>query len=209
MNTKARTSTFTSSRTRMGVVAVAAALGLALAGCGSGDDNAAQAPAESSAAPTSAAPATDPTTGTEATDAPTDDTVYKAIDTAIAQLPGAKAYDLELDDNGTGYEIEVTDGTTEREVKVAGDGVTVQGTDDDAADADNAKEANEATVDMKAAIEKVLAQQPGMVTEAEIDRDRDGQLKDVLAWDIEVRDADNNEHEFVVDAASGEVHRDN
>lgn len=231
MRTNTR-NTFRTKRRGVATAAAVAALGLTLAGCGGGSDTASQQPAAPEASATTPAegqqtsPAAAPTSETPTTQATTQGTaqaaagagdddipastevVNTAIDTAVAQVPNAVAYDFEYDDDQ--FEIDVTDGQSEREVTIDADGTTVIEQDnDDLGDFlnENREEVLNAEVDMKQAIQVALNQQAGIPTSAELDKDRNlvGDAPDTLAWDIEIAAQDGTEADIVIDAVTTEV----
>lgn len=222
--------TFRTKRRGVATAAAVAALGLTLAGCGENTDTASQQPAapeagatspaegqqtSPAAAPTSETPTTQGTTqGTSQAAAGDDDipasteVVNTAIDTAVAQVPNSVAYDFEYDDDQ--FEIDVTDGQSEREITIDADGTTVVEQDnDDLGDFlnENREEVLNAEVDMKQAIQVALNQQAGIPTSAELDKDRNlvGEAPDTLAWDVEIAAQDGTEADVVVDAVTTEI----
>lgn len=194
-----RLSTRTLSRTGA-LAALALAVG-AVAGCSSGTNgDAATPPANADASVT----ATETASADDFTAAPggpsMDESVHTAIDTAVGQMPGSRAFDLEKEDDGNAYEIDVTDGTTVTEVRISADGTSVQRTSTSDLDDDDRRELQAATIEMAEAIDIALGRQGGVITDVELDTE-DG----VVVWEVQVRASDDAEHDFDIDAATGEV----
>ena len=130
------------------------------------------------------------------------DASIAAADTAEAEVPGSRAFDLEFNDNGT-YDIDVTDGTMVQEMVVDMDVVILTETDD--LDDDDRAELDAASVTKQEAIATALADTPGTVNDAELD-DEDGSVD--VRWEIDILPAaGGGEVEIHVDAATGQIVR--
>ncbi len=194
--------------------AAALALTLGLASCGDGAGTA-DSPSASSAqdstettaatsAGTEGSPsATDDGDGEARDDATredrdvSDDSAIAAADAAEALVPGTRAFDVEVDDDG-GYNVDVSDGATVTEVKVVNGSATVAETDD--LD-DERAELAAAAVSLQDAVATALAANPGTVTDVELDDDDNST---VVRWEIEIDLESGGEIEVYVDAATGE-----
>ena len=185
------------------LAALALAVG-AVAGCSSDDGTPTSDATATAATDASATPSDDATDDGGFTAGPggpsEDTTVHTAIETAIAQMDGSRAFDLEHEDDGNAYEIDVTDGTTVTEVRISSDGTSVQRTETDDLDGDDQRELEAATVEMAEAVDIALGEQGGLVTDVELDTEND-----VVIWEVQVRASDDVEHDVDIDAASGDV----
>ncbi len=205
--------TFLTARRQLGTVAAIASLGLALTACGNQADEPAAAPAQETSASAPAAPATsEPTASAQGTNNPLAedvaakvDTVYTAIDTALAASTGLTAYGYEFDN--TTHKVDVTNATEENEIKVSLDGKTVENVGvDGIGDLTNDREdVVAAKVPMKQAIQEAVKVVPGVPNDVELDRDEELLGADHLGWKIELTDANNKDREVLVDAISGKV----
>lgn len=191
-------------------LAVLAASGLAISGCSQAQDTATDAGTAASDAASQAGDAAGDATdsakdATGSGDAATGDNeaALAAIDTAIAEFSGSKAVAFDREDDGSAYDVDVADGTTLREVRVSADGSSVEKSEEDDLDSDEAEEAAAATVDMKDAIETALGEQTGTLTDVELDHEDDDKAKP-LRWEIEIEDS-NTDHEIYVSATDGSV----
>nr|NLD41803.1 hypothetical protein [Actinomycetales bacterium] len=200
---------------RTAIFAAAAAATLGLAACSTPSEEGTPLPTvQETVAPGTEAttPAGTPTAGTEGqtgqTDAGASDDVaaheqelLEAIAAAEAAVPGARAFDLDREENGNKYEIDVTDGVTVTELDVVGGVATITDTGD--LDSDDRAEFEAATVTIQEAIGIALAENPGVVHEIELDDDDDSVN---VRWEFEVRQ-DGSGVEFWVDAVTGQLGR--
>ena len=191
-------------------LAAAGALAFTLAACG-GDDTTSQP--SGNGGPVSVTPAAPPTAGGPATDASTagatspgatasrsaadDEARNAAAVAAIAtaeKAAGGKAYEIDDEDDDQTWEVDVMVGDRSVEVKVSGDGRTVQGQtdDDDADDSDKARLARAKTT-LAQGIEAALAEVPGALDDVDLD-DENG----VDVWKVTVDATDNDDVEVYV-----------
>lgn len=191
-------------------LAAAGALAFTLAACG-GDDSTSEPAGDGG--PVSVTPAAPPTAGGPATDASTagatspggatsrsvadDEARNAAAVTAIAtaeKAAGGKAYEIDDENDDQSWEVDVMVGDRSVEVKVSGDGRTVQGQtdDDDADDSDKARLARSKTT-LVQGIEAALAEVPGALDDVDLD-DENG----VDVWKVTVDAADNDDVEVYV-----------
>lgn len=195
------------TRTILGLTA-AGSLVFALGACGGNDDTAAEQPAGDSVV--SVTPAVPPTAGGAATDAattaPTTGATTAAADAearnaaalaAIATAEGAangKAYEIDDEDDDQTWEVDVMVGDRSVEVKVSGDGRTVQGrNDDDGADNDDKARLDRAQTTLAQGIEAALAEVPGSLDDVDLDDEGN-----VDVWKVTVDAADNDDVEVYV-----------
>ncbi|GAB48742.1 PepSY domain-containing protein [Mobilicoccus pelagius] len=204
---------FLGRRRAFRAAAAATVLGATLVGCGSNDEQPAQqqpAPVETTTVTATNEPAPSQSASAQGTNNPvkkdvagSTDLVYTALATATGSLAGGKAVEYDFED--TSPEVTVSDGQKAQKITLATDGTTVEKTKDESVDKDDKADIAAATVDMKQAMEAALKAVPGVPKSAELDRDHKAVRSDVVGWDIKIVDANDKEHEVVVDAATGEV----
>ncbi|MDO5495611.1 MAG: PepSY domain-containing protein, partial [bacterium] len=121
-----------------------------------------------------------------------------AIALAEEAVPGTRAIDLDREDDGAKYEIEVTDGTTLTKVEVEGGAARVE--ESEPLEADERAEFEAAVITIQEAIRKALDTWPGIVDDIELDEDGD---LNAVVWEFTIHQ-DGREIEVWVDAATGE-----
>ena len=176
----------------LGGVALAAAL--ALTGCGSDEPPATPAPVEAEEANPgdgSGAPVQDDTTGVTLSAA-------QAVERALDEVDDGLVVQLDLDDDDGAqrWEVEVVDGSgigTQFDL-VGGDVVEQERFDPD----DEDLEAHDVLA--AEAIEIAEAETSAALIDLQLDRENG-----VLVWEVELRGDDGAEHEFNIDAMTGEV----
>lgn len=109
-------------------------------------------------------------------------------------LDGSSAVEIDDDDRRGGWDVTVTDGTTEQEVRVSEDLSTQVGESENDDDYDIDPASLEIT--LADAVERALTEQDGTVTDVSLDED-DGRG----IWEVELDD----ETDVDVDASSGDV----
>lgn len=196
-----------------------------LVGCGGEPGDAPSKPSASripgSAAPStpgvpspSSGPTSTPTaesTG-EPTGAPSDNESVRRLATAgataVGAVDGATVISIERDDNR--WEVELADSAgDEHDVTVSADGSEVQsGPRKDEQDGDdrgkNLRRVADAKLDFAAAAEAAVGKVPDAeVDDVSLDNHRDGSGPTV--WDVNLRGADGQEHDLVIDAGDGSV----
>lgn len=133
----------------------------------------------------------------------------RAAQAALGAVPGSTLTSIEAEEHGHVWEVEVVsqDGT-EHQMDVR-DGKVVSGPtpeDDDARDkAERRKLLSAAKFDYARAAAKITAAVPeGRITELSLDTERGRTV-----WEADVRTPDGTKHEVAVDAATGEITRNN
>ncbi|NBE98094.1 metallopeptidase [Nonomuraea sp. KC401] len=148
-----------------------------------------------------------PTSGTASPSGPETGGLKRAAQVALAAVPGSVLVSIETEESGRLWEVQVVekDGTEHR-LDVAGEKV-VNGPATEDADADDKAERRDqvaaAKLDYAQAAEKILATVPeGRLTELNLDTERDRTV-----WEADVLTPDGTKHKVAVDAATGEVVR--
>ena len=162
----------------------------------SGTAAASTAPASGSASSASSASGTASSAGA----AQGTDPAFAAIDAALGQHADGIIVELDLDDRGKKWGVDLVTGSEVRELDVTSDGaVTETGRKSDEKDAGQAREA---TVTAKEAITTALEGRDGQaVDDVDLDED-DGRL----VWEVELDREDGTDgDEVTVDAKTGEV----
>ncbi|WFP17521.1 peptidase [Citricoccus muralis] len=113
-----------------------------------------------------------------------DDPVFAVIDAVLAEYADGFIVDIDREDRGDRYDVDVVVGNEVIELEVTVDGEIRE--DDREGDDDDVREAQQATVTAAEAIQEALNQQEGSVfDEAQLDDDDDR-----LVWDIDLDDED-------------------
>jgi uncharacterized membrane protein YkoI len=188
-------------KTPMLILGAATAGILALGGCGQGEDSGAQdsGAAGPSSSASSGAQASAPGASSQASGSAAGDPVFAALDAVMAEHSGATVIAVSQEGSGV-YEFDLVEGETVLELEAsAGGDVRETGSDQDAEDVADAREAQ---VTVEEAIATALdGRADRMIDEAELDH-HGGQL----VWEIDLDDAQGAEAEQVnIDAASGDV----
>ncbi|MGO1182710.1 MAG: PepSY domain-containing protein [Micrococcaceae bacterium] len=190
-------------------IATTAGAGLAaialLAACTTeeGSDSVSQPPIDTpSAAATDAGADPEATESTETSDQASDaasddatadtgaqgeDPVFGVIDDVLAEYADGIIVDVDKEDRGDRYDVDVVVGNEVIELEVTLDGEIRE--DDREGDDDDVREAQQATVTAAEAIQEALNQHEGSVLdEAQLDEDDDR-----LVWDIDLDDENGND----------------
>lgn len=113
-----------------------------------------------------------------------DDPVFAVIDAVLAEYADGIIVDIDREDRGDRYDIDVVVGNEIVELEVTVDGEIRE--DEREGDDDDIREAQQATVTAADAIREALNQHEGsMLDEAQLDEDDDR-----LVWDIDLDDQD-------------------
>ena len=157
---------------------ITASAALFLGACSASDD--------ASTTETTAAEATNDTAAADDRQAG-DDPAFAAIDAVLAEHGDGIVINVDREDDGKAYDVDVVVGTEVIELEVDADG-TVREDERESGDDDVAK-AQDASVTAADAIRGALDQHPdGLLDEAELDEDNGD-----LHWKIELDDADRND----------------
>lgn len=135
--------------------------------------------------------ATEGDTATETTSdaegASGDDPVFSAIEAVLADYADGIIVDIDRDDDGSHYDVDVVAGDEIIELEVTTDGDITE--DEREGDDDDIQEAQQATVTASEAIEEALSQNDeAVLDEAQLDED-----DDQLTWEIDLDDQDGND----------------
>lgn len=172
--------------------ATIAALSL-LAGCGSSqepktDDAAVEVEQEQTTVDASA-PAENDDAATQNSEATAEDDVFTVIQSVEREYADGVIVDIDREDDGSYYEVDVIEGNEKIELKVSASGEVTE-EEREAADEDDVAEASAATVTVTEAIQQALeqAEDDAWFDEAELDED-----DDQLRWQIDLDDQDGND----------------
>ncbi|HHW84268.1 MAG TPA: hypothetical protein GX743_10755 [Actinomycetales bacterium] len=141
-----------------------------------------------------------PTTAGEATAHERE--LLDAIQLAEAAVPGTRAIELEREDDGRLFEIEMTDGMLLTQVEVRGGEAFVM--DSEHLDGQDMRRFEASVITMREAIRKALNGWPGIVEKIELDDDDDDM---VVHWELKIHQGD-DDVEIYVDATTGEAKLD-
>lgn len=162
-------------------------LSLSLAACGDSTDTDTATTMGATTA-TSAETAPGDTTDTQETTVTGEDPVFQAIDAVTAAHPDGIITDIDREDSTDVYDIDVVVGQDVLELVVnAGTGEVREEERDN--DDDSVREANDAQMNIRAAIEQALEQHPDGVLDEISLNEEDGRLE----WDIDLDDANRND----------------
>lgn len=163
-------------------------LSLSLAACGDSTDTDTATTMDATTA-TSAETAPGETTATQEATATGEDPVFQAIDAVTAAHPDGIITDIDREDSTDVYEIDVAVGQDVLELVVNAGTGEVREEERDNDDDEDLREANDAQMTIRAAIEQALEQHPdGVLDEASLNEE-DGRLE----WDIDLDDANRND----------------
>lgn len=182
----------------LATLALAGLLATGLAACGLDDEDG----ASGSGTPTEATEESSPTPTDDATEGSRDagaSTVQDlgwAIDAAEGEV-GGTAYQVDREDRG--WEIDVAVDGRSTEVRIGPEGAVVGTGDDDDLDDDDRRSLDAARITLREAVQAAVAQVPGDVTDAELDRE-DG----THVWEVGLEDA-GDEIDVDVDVTDGSV----
>lgn len=205
---------------RSGLIAAAALLVVAMSGCSDGDDQGGgavtgAAPSRSSATPAgTSSPGTEPSTDTSAptegatspsgADMPEEtQALLRAGSLGLEEVANSTVYSIESENGGDVWEVEVvTPDGAKHEMYIAADGQSVaQPPRADGQKTKYRERIEGATIDFQQAVEVVLGQVPSArIKELNLDHDRG-----VIVWEADVADDSGTARSLKIDAASGEV----
>lgn len=124
------------------------------------------------------------------------DEVYSIIEAVEAEYSDGIIVDIDLDDNGSQYEVDVVAGNEVYELDVSADGdITVHDTDND--DDDDIREAQQANVTVTEALDEAFGQH----SDASFDQIQLDEDNGDLFWEIELDDANGSEIEMEISAS--------
>lgn len=173
----------------------AAAVTMGVAGCG-GDDNAGgDAPASSSTQATSSQQQSGSTASAQ------DGGLLSAAETALGKVGSGTVISIDSERQGKVWEVQIiTSDGTEHEVLVSSSsGEVVEQPRAEKADAEDTSAVQAATVDYRAAVQKIRDVRSGTITELNLDK-----YRGTVVWEADVRH-NGTKYEVKIDAASGKV----
>ena len=188
------------------LVTVSVAAAFLLAGCSGTDGADEAAPTEPTTTATGMAPAESPTQASPsptapATDGAVSDVALTAIATAVASVPGSRAFSYDRDDRDRYIEVGVIDAQSVERVAVLDiTGTRVTRTENEGRlDSSDLADFNAATVGMVDAITTAQAGTPGVLREADLE-----DPNQTIVWEIQLGDGA-SPTTVVVDARTGAI----
>lgn len=185
------------------IFAVAAVLGILITGCGTSDSQSGeQSDSQSSG---NAEEDSKESSGGNGSQAPEDNGLLAAGETAQSKLPDSTIIEIESEDDGSYWEVEVAfPGGFRKELEISADGKDIErgprGFQQDGRSKKKwRKRLKEVELDYQEAYEKVIETRDGQVTELELDEE-DGKL----IWEADVI-SDDTEYEVSISARNGKV----
>lgn len=142
-------------------------------------------------------PTTSPTSPGAPASANLPEAGFVAVATAEAEVPGSKAVELDLNDDGT-WQVEVILGERKHEFEISADGTQIVEREESDADSDDVYRLVQVKVELIEAVRIAMARYAGEFDEIDLTSE-DG----VIVWEISLDDPD--DVEVYVDVASGEI----